>query len=105
MIPQGLLKFSAIAGALVTLASAWSYFDLPMPAWYADIERLESAQIDVAIEVYQQKQLSLTLQKVEIERAKAESTRGYFYVQEELLATAKMLDYLRQKKIDFVAER
>ena len=71
-----------------------------MPAWKKDVQLLARDQLDVAIEVYQQKQRSLVLQKVEIERSGATDARGYLYVSQDLDDTNRKLDELRERKIE-----
>ena len=97
---QWLVRGGAVAGAILAIAGGWHWAGLPIPAWSQDVRRLEAQQLDTAIEVYQQKQRSLVLQKVEIEHTGATDSKGYQYVSEDLEATNRVLSELRTKKIE-----
>lgn len=50
-----IVRLAMVAAGFVTLVGAYKTFDLPIPAWAEDINRLEKQQVDTAIEVYQNK--------------------------------------------------
>lgn len=93
----------AAAGVVLALAGISKlYVEMggPTIAWSQDVQRLEAQQLDTAIEVYQQKERSLTLQKGEVARAGGAGTREDLYITEELQAAQRALQGLRQRKID-----
>lgn len=93
----------AVAGAIIALAGlckVYAELGLPTVAWSQDVERLENQQIDTAIEVYQQKQRALTINKGEVERAGGGGSREHQYISEELGETAAALKALRERKIE-----
>lgn len=98
-----LKRIGAVAGVILALAGVSKlYVELggPTLAWSQDVERLEAGQIDTAIEVFQQKERQLTLQKGEVERSGATGTREHLYITEELGETQSALQSLRQRKIE-----
>jgi hypothetical protein len=98
-----LKRIGAVAGVVLALAGVSKlYVELggPTLAWSQDVQRLESQQIDIAIDVYQQQERSLTLQKGEVERAGGTGTREDLYITEELNNARGALQQLRQRKIE-----
>ena len=94
-----LLRIAGITGALVTIAGAWVYFGLPTPALSMDIQRLEERQLDVAEEVYQQKLDSLIILNTKIKTAEDITERERGILNSEIKETEKLLDDIRDRKI------
>jgi len=83
-----------IGGSIAAISAGWNALRLPVPALASDIQRLDRAQAETAIEVYQNKYRTLLLQP------KPENPAAERAWEIELDRTLKKLDRAEDRLID-----